>query len=146
MGEKLFLGKVSMKYKEYNSFVQGENIYLDKHSWDCGWYWGFGYVGNRNLHTHFNSTFLQGLSDVSEIFESTKIKQHDWWIIRDLFVQAYALKDCAAVYRHGGYQTSSKGITDIICNVEMANRCNADLEIVLDKIWNYLEKCLKSEE
>lgn len=30
-------------------------IYLSKPSWDCGWYWGFGYLGNHNEHYHLNA-------------------------------------------------------------------------------------------
>ena len=48
----------------------GEYVWLEKESWDCGWYWGFGYLhtysNNRcpersrdlNSHFHFDSTFL----------------------------------------------------------------------------------------
>ena len=35
-----------------------EQIYLSGFSWDCGWYWGGGYLGNRNMHTHFDGCFL----------------------------------------------------------------------------------------
>jgi hypothetical protein len=35
-----------------------EAIYLRDFSWDCDWYWGGGYIGNRKLHTHFDSCFL----------------------------------------------------------------------------------------
>jgi hypothetical protein len=39
--EKILLG--------YNN---NEPIYLSPPSWDCGWYWGFGYLGNKNCHYH----------------------------------------------------------------------------------------------
>ena len=29
-----------------------ENIYLSPPKWDCGWYWGFGYLGNKDCHYH----------------------------------------------------------------------------------------------
>ena len=35
-----------------------ENVYLYDFSWDCGWYWGGGYIGNRNFHAHFDGAFL----------------------------------------------------------------------------------------
>jgi hypothetical protein len=46
--------------------TDGELIWLEAPSWDCGWYWGFGYVetytNNRrpdlakdiSSHSHFN--------------------------------------------------------------------------------------------
>jgi hypothetical protein len=38
--------------------VNGEKEYLIEPSWDCGWYWGGGYLSSRSMHTHFNSCFL----------------------------------------------------------------------------------------
>lgn len=35
-----------------------EAVFLYDFSWDCGWYWGGGYIGNRNFHAHFNGAFL----------------------------------------------------------------------------------------
>lgn len=87
---------------------------------------------------HIDS-LISGEHDVKKIFDkSTKITQNQWWIIRDLFKQAYALKEAAEVYRHGGHQTSKPGITDCIKNLEMAALINEDLEIVLNKVWDFL--------
>ena len=36
-----------------------KRVYLYDFSWDCDWYWGGGYIGNNQLHTHFNSCFLE---------------------------------------------------------------------------------------
>ena len=123
--DKIYLGNTT----EYG------RLYLSKHSWDCGWYWGFGYIGNSRLHMHIDS-LINGEYDVNKIFDgSTGITQDQWWIIRDLFRQAYALKAAAEVYQYGGHQTSKPGITDCIKNLEMAAQINKDLEIVLNKVW-----------
>lgn len=59
----------------------GKRVWLEKPSWDCGWYWGFGYLqtmqGNRepsyardiDSHTHWDS----------RVSESHK-NAHDWFI------------------------------------------------------------------
>ncbi len=111
-------------------------LFLSKHSWDCNWYWAFGYIGNKNLHTHFDSTFLQSSDVASKIFTDTPYGDTEWWIVRDLFIQAYALKKAAEVYRIGGHQTTVAGLTDIIINVDMATRLNGDLECVLNTVWD----------
>jgi hypothetical protein len=36
-----------------------EPIFLYDFSWDCGWYWGGGYIGNKNMHSHFDGAFLE---------------------------------------------------------------------------------------
>ena len=126
--DKIYLGNTT----EYG------RLYLSKHSWDCGWYWGFGYIGNSRLHMHIDS-LINGEYDVNKIFDgSTGITQDQWWIIRDLFRQAYALKAAAEVYQYGGHQTSKPGITDCIKNLEMAAQINKDLETVLNKVWDFL--------
>jgi len=76
---------------------------------------------------------------VNNIFDKgTKITQDQWWIIRDLYTQAYALKGAAEVYQYGGHQITKEGITDCIKNLEMATKINADLEIVLNKVWDFI--------
>ena len=35
-----------------------EKVYLKDFSWDCGWYWSGGYVGNDNFHCNFDGCFL----------------------------------------------------------------------------------------
>jgi hypothetical protein len=51
--QKVYLGK--SKYDE--------KIYLSGFKWQCGWYWVGGYIGNRNMHTHFNSCFLDTVDE-----------------------------------------------------------------------------------
>ena len=87
---------------------------------------------------HIDS-LINGEYDVNKIFDKgTPMTQDQWWIIRDLFRQAYALKAAAEVYQHGGHQTTKPGMTDCIKNLEMAARINKDLETVLNKVWDFL--------
>lgn len=114
-----------------------ESIFITKHSWDCNWYWGFGYLGNRNHHFHLES-LLGAETSVDAIFSSSIFNQRQWWIIRDLFIQAYALKKAAAVFRHGGYQTTN-ALTRMVVNPVMEAEMNKCLEKVLDAAWKYME-------
>jgi hypothetical protein len=124
MSGKIYLG---------NSEEWG-SVYLSWHKWDCDWYWAFGYLGNVNCHYHFDD-YLDGKHwKVESVFTSTWIKQELWWLMLDLFKQAYALKRVAEVYRHGGRVSSKPGITDAIKSQDKAAIINADLKIVLDKI------------
>ena len=50
------------KFKIFLGHLKGTSpspIYLTGFKWNCGWYWGGGYIGNKNMHTHFNSCFLE---------------------------------------------------------------------------------------
>jgi hypothetical protein len=140
MVDKIFLGKLKT---DAGTCANGENIWLEKHKWDCGWYWAFGYVGNKNCHFHFDGLLYikDGKGSVkytaSDLFASTQISDKDWWIMRDLFSQAYALKKAAEVYQYGGHQTIVPGVTDIIKSKERADQINVDLAKVLDCVWDH---------
>lgn len=133
MSEKIYLGVNR----------DGEPISIEKHSWDCNWYWGFGYIGNKNMHYHIDSminhpkVYCPNWNDVHYQFESTWLNQNQWWILRDLFISAYALKKAAEVYKHGGHQTSKANLYRVI-NPSMSDCINNDLKIILDNIWNLL--------
>ena len=51
--------KILLGYTKRHLNGLREPIYLEGFKWDCGWYWGGGYLGNRNMHTHFDGCFLE---------------------------------------------------------------------------------------
>jgi len=115
-----------------------EPIYLTKHNWDCGWYWGFGYLGNNNCHFHFSSYLEKVIGD--SLFDNPLLSDNEWWVVLDLFKQAYTLREAAATYRYGGYLSHRAGLTDTIRDEEMCTRINKDLETTLDIVWKFLEE------
>ena len=63
--------------------ADGEKVWLEKPSWDCGWYWGFGYLetmmGNREpskardiqCHTHWDSCVSNSRKNAYDWFVET---------------------------------------------------------------------------
>ena len=141
MMNKLYLGRL-----RDNQELGGEAIYLSKHSWDCNWYWGMGYIGNKNLHTHFDITFLQGKTkyDIAEVFSSTHLNQRNWWTILEMFSSAYRLKEVADLYYRGGSHITTNLCKDRLQDKELAARLNKDLEEVLDRVWKYIEDSIEA--
>ena len=142
MENKIFLGRVK---HEADNMLAGENVYLTKHTWDCEWYWGMGYwgmgyIGNSQTHSHFDSVFLKDSKTASELFINPKFTDGEWWIIRDLMIQAYALKHAAEVYKYGGHQPTARDTTDKIENPAMVELLNKDLKTVLDTLWDYMTR------
>ena len=39
--------KTNFKKKYLLGYINNESIYLSPPSWDCNWYWGFGYLGKK---------------------------------------------------------------------------------------------------
>jgi len=153
-----------------------ERIYLRDFSWDCDWYWGGGYIGNKNFHTHFDGCFLnrpdsrghslgpfydpwtkapehvkdpQVISNGASVWESLDFflddAQYDkdqWWRIKDLFKQFYAMRAAAEVFHLGGH-CSSKGRTEKETNPFMEAVLNKHIETVIIPA---IRKALDKEE
>jgi hypothetical protein len=103
----------------------GIKYWLESPSWDCDWYWGFGYVETYkqnwlpskakdiNGHRHINGILgpqekydfdkkafvkaehVSNLID-SELFAATTFTESESWQLTELFKQFYLLKDMAA--------------------------------------------------
>jgi len=143
MTNKILLGKLKA---DAGTSADGENVWLTKQEWSCGWYWSFGWVGNKNCHFHFKSLLDNSNHCASELFEQTNISDNEWWVVRDLFIQAYALQKAAEVYRHGGHNSTLVGVTDQIKDLDLAKRLNADLEKILNTLWDYTCKAIEKKE
>ena len=85
----------------------GHNLWLTTASWDCSWYWGFGYCVTRDSHEHYDS--ITGRGDdgrwhhlLSEAGVITPLSIHEQWQLSELMKTFYTLKDMAAIYHTGG--------------------------------------------
>jgi predicted CopG family antitoxin len=126
----------------------GENIYLSAPSWDCGWYWGFGYLGNKNCHYHvdgidrdknLHDAFLEHF-DVGTFV----VSESDLWQFCELFETFYTLKKTAEVLGRGGSHYSKNPCEDIIKNSEEAERINQFvLPAIFDAIYDILDRANK---
>lgn len=102
----------------YIGDVNGEKIYLRPPSWDCGWYWGFGYLGNTNCHYHVDGlkrTHGCNLFDAfrREFGDTFKITDSDLWQLCELFELFYHFKAQAELYHRGGMGlTTIPSLTD----------------------------------
>lgn len=118
---------------------QGINYWLEAPSWDCGWYWGFGYIetytNNRypersrdiNSHSHwsglvgkqekynFEKSCWQLDSDyVHHVNESKQLKEtvltdHESWELSDVMKRFYTLREMADILEHGTGHLTSSG-------------------------------------
>lgn len=112
----------------------GARIYISMSTWDCDWYWSFGYLGNSRRHYHLSSyqsvqrsfktdegwTVLTErrnkhmkdcLEDDYELAENIKGRL---WEFCELALTAYALKQAAEVLGHGGSHTTTNPCAEII--------------------------------
>ncbi len=133
-----------------------EKIYLSAPSWDCGWYWGFGYLGNKNCHYHVDGlTKHEKYNAEKRVFEyeftnlfdgfkkhfgnSLVVRDSQLWQLCELFKTFYLLKETASVLGRGSAGYTSNPCQDVIINKDEANRINS---IVLPSIFEAIYKIL----
>jgi len=133
-----------------------ESIYLTSPSWDCGWYWGFGYLGNKNCHYH-----VEGLTkhesynldkktreyEFTNLFDGFKKHFGTSLIVRDsqlgtlceLFKTFYTLKETAEILGRGGAHYTNNPCKDAIINKDEVKRINERvLPLVFEAIYKIL--------
>jgi len=111
----------------------GSAIYLSAPSWDCGWYWSFGYLGNSREHYHLSS-FANGRN--INMFDALKADYHlckslqedrMLWLFCELAQTAYSLKETAAVLRRGGSHYTDNPCKEIVKNQVEVERLNREV-------------------
>jgi hypothetical protein len=140
----------------------GVTIYITKPSFDCGWYWSFGYLGNKNEHYHLKDYQSKTISikdseDKFHIFEQKRnlnmfdalredyelnpCIEENLWQFCELAATVYTLKETAEVFGRGGSHYTSNPCFNVIINKAEVKRIN---EIVLPEVlqtfWNLLSE------
>ena len=124
--------------------LEGKKVWLQKPSWDCGWYWGFGYVqqwfrGDIDMHTHFDSLFLEkDLHDsFMAYFKETTLTKNEVWTLLELMKTFYNLKEYAEVVGRGGSHITTNPLKDLIINNDEVERIN---KVILPKLFDEVAK------
>ena len=129
----------------------GTNYWLEAPSWDCGWYWGFGYVetytNNRcpgkshdiQSHQHIDSSFMGRVSEngdyIHNIYDApllaggTTFTEEEGWELSELFKQFYTLRNASDFFH--------------ACNANVTSRVGVehDKEKCLE-IYDYINKTM----
>ena len=135
----------------------GTNYWLEESRWDCGWYWGFGYVetytNNKNphlskdinSHRHIDSSFMGQMEKydfdkkcfvkseyVHNIYDEillfeTTFTESEGWQLSELFKSFYMLKDSAGMFGKGGCNVTTNPCSELIKNEDWANQINHEI-------------------
>jgi hypothetical protein len=150
--------KTTTEFKKKKlGIADGQPIYLSPPSWDCGWYWGFGYLGNKDCHYHIDGLtkietynhekrvseyqFVNLYDGIKKHFGDSFIvkKDSDIWTLTELFNTFYKLKDTAEVLGRGGSNYTTNPIAALIINKEEVKRIN---EVIMPAIFEEIYKIL----
>lgn len=106
----------------------GINYWLEKESWDCGWYWGFGYIetftNNRqptrsidiSSHQHFDGLFMNRNMEEAfhELLVETPFTKDEVYELCDYMKTFYTLREVAELFKHGySHQTERARIESL---------------------------------
>ena len=142
---RVFLGK-SKKYKE--------PIYLYTPTFDCDWYWGFGYLGNNNCHYHLSNYQQELASDIARNINMFNALKQDYelcptlqvdtnlWTFCELFKTAYALAEVAQIYNRGGSHYSNNPCKALIKNKEQYEHINF---VLLPALFKEIDKLFATQ-
>lgn len=143
--------KAPQLLREYPKYVKlgtstewDGDVFIERPSWECGWYWGFGYLERWNarksdidFHTHIDSQFSKnkdgrscnwydGMKDVfdkGDVFEN----DHQRWQFLEIVKTIYNLKMTAEVLGRGDSFYGANPLSDEIYNPIEVRRINEDL-------------------
>jgi len=148
----------------------GINYWLEGPTWECNWYWGFGYVEtytnnknprkstDKNSHQHIDSSFLgkQEYYDhvtkawkqgeyIHNLYDSPKFikttfDEQTGWILSELFNEFYTLKKAAELFHRGGAHTITSPLQSLLKIPEYEKHIN---EVLIPAITAKIIELLK---
>ena len=143
-------------------------IYITKPTWDCDWYWSFGYLGNRNCHYHLSSyqekdmTFKDQngkfhfftikrnkcLHDcLLEDYELAPVIKNNLWQFCEQSLTIYTLKDAYEVLYSGGSNNTTHALKDVVKDSEYAAKlANETLPKLLQAFWDLISQEVKEND
>lgn len=143
----VFIENMNRTTKFEDNIFMGESGGLEEYlvapSWDCDWYWGFGYLQNEGIHHH-----LDKLNKDKNMFDAIKDYYGDTlndvlkedkklWIFCELMQTFYTLKETAEVLGRGGSHYTTNPIKELITNQKEVERIN---KIILPALFDEIYK------
>lgn len=123
--------KIINKFGTHYLLGEDENgikYWLEEPTFDCGWYWGLGYVhtftNNRqptksvdiNSHEHFNIKFMKNcyVQSYEQFFKKSVLDRPEIYKLFDLMECAYTLKKMAELCERGSSWISENDCYDTL--------------------------------
>ena len=135
----------------------GTNYWLQEASWDCDWYWGFGYIetytNNKNperskdieSHNHFNNLFLKKdiFDSFKNFFEESTLNNDEIWKLLGYMKEFYVMKEYSELLKWGNHITSkAENITEQKNKIENINEYNRINKILMSELFEKIYKLL----
>ena len=137
--------KIINKFGTHYLLGEDENgikYWLEEPTFDCGWYWGLGYIhtftNNKqpiksvdiNSHEHFSYKFMKNnyVQTYEQFFKKSVLDRHNIYKLFDLMECAYTLKKMAELCERGSGWISENDCYDTLKDQDLY------LEIIKKKL------------
>lgn len=137
----------------------GRKMYYVKSTFDCGWYWGIGYIveftNNRypemskdyQTWTHWDSLFdekakqkLYFVDAFKAIFPDNPFTNNEQWQLLEIMQSLYTSRKYSDMLHSGGSHITSNLCKDVIEDNEEYTRINEKvIPALLEKLYSILE-------
>ena len=147
------------KYYYLGKDEGGKKYYLEHPSWDCGWYWGFGYIitfTNNNCPeksvdidglNHFDSMFLNkneyGGDVFKKFFKKYTIEEDQVYELMDYMMSFYALRKAAEILDRGYSYITGRAKSDSLVDKEETAKIN---DVMIPELEERIIKLLTGED
>jgi len=117
----------------------GKLIYIAAPTWDCDWYWSFGYLRATGEHYHLSNYGNINWKDALErdYTLNVKLRGDNLWKFYELAKTAYGLKEVAEILGRGGSHVTVNPLAEVIKNKAEVDRIN---QIVLPQIFDAINE------
>ena len=147
--EKEVITKFGRKYYLLGKDAEGTKYWLEEPSWDCNWYWGFGYVQTFNRsgndidsHQHFDTLFLTRkiYDSFVELLVETPLSKNEIWTLLELMKSYYTLEKYAELCHTGSsWIASDNPCREILKDDDYEHRINT---VLLPKIFDEIRNLM----
>lgn len=157
--QKTEYGILKKQIKKCSYFLgldeDGTGYYLNFPSWDCSWYWGFGYIQGYRLnqvgdkfhesHQHadkFLSEWFTEWNGSDPILKQTTFTEAEGWKLTELLRQFYVLRESADLFYRGNTHCSPNGL-ESLKDLKLAENIN---KVLMPKVFKQIETLLTPTE
>lgn len=158
MLKKKIIHAFGKTYYLFGKDEDGVKWYMQKATWDCGWYWGFGYLDSftngirpeksKDIlgHTHLSSLMDEfkgnGVDALKHYFPERVLTDDELFRFVDYAKSVYALKEAAELFGRGHSNYTEKAKIDDLAKPDWAKEIN---EKMIPEIDAEIEKMLSPE-
>lgn len=135
----------------------GTYYWLEQAKFECGWYWGLGYVetytNNKNpgwardinSHQHFDWLFLSGPSHGFDNFKKflveTPLSDKEIWQLMEIMKSLYTAREYSDMIHRGGSNYTKNPCSDMIKDLGEYKRINESvIPSLLKKVYQILSE------